>query len=189
MSNTIAEPSPLDPTASCHPNEPIFPLVGHDPDAPAAVRFWADTRRTRITRLINDLPPGTMMTDDMKEDLRRCTEADFIANDMESWLKGKDADEKIKGGRLRHGNDERPDADESTTEIREKLAKAVTNLREAAYYASEAKSLFETFNDVTDDEITELGNAIAIINSMAEHRALKRPIPQKENEELPTASA
>lgn len=188
MSNTVANPGPLDPTASCKPDEPIFPLVGHDPDAPATVRFWADHRRARIMREINDLSPGEMMSEAQREDLRRCTEADFIAVDMDLWLKGKKQEDALKGTRLMHGVDEKPE-DSADTERREVIADAVSHLREAAYYASEARSGLEGIGDLHELELEDLANAIATINRLAETKTLKRVIPAKEKEEIIPANA
>lgn len=60
-------PGKYDCYSSAHPNEPLFTLLGRDPDAPLLVRIWALLREKR------------------GEDSDKVQEALQCAKDMESW--------------------------------------------------------------------------------------------------------
>lgn len=54
--------------------EPVFTLMARDPHAPILIRIWADQRRAAIVKGERD-----------EDDLRKCSEADEIADRMEEW--------------------------------------------------------------------------------------------------------
>ena len=69
------------------PDEPMFILLARDSTAPDKVRQWADDRRKKLVR--ERLQFGDLVPHDAdaryREDMAKCRDADFIADDMESW--------------------------------------------------------------------------------------------------------
>lgn len=130
-SNTAAHPGPLDPIRDCAPDELVFPLVARDPDAPAAIRHWADTRRKRITSLLVD---GDVEPDDLeslKSDLRRCSAADEEADRFEAWRLGRDQGE-AKLERATYGGEAKDDSERvAYSSAVQSIAKAAFHLRAA----------------------------------------------------------
>lgn len=49
--STKGEPGPFDGFQKAEDGEPIFTLIGRDPDAPACVQLWVDRRRERASKL------------------------------------------------------------------------------------------------------------------------------------------
>lgn len=169
MTSTIAHPGPFDPTAHSAPDEPYFPLVAHDPDAPATVRHWCDLRRKRLSLGEYTYPDGhNPVPEPIRLELVQITEADQIADAMDAWRKGQDADARIEGEKKLYNEIVHDEA--TVTEMRRKAAIAiqVQNLREAAYYAQTAVDglmavgALDALNDV------RLVEAIRLINSTAD---------------------
>lgn len=175
MSNTAARPGPFDPTADCMPDEPYFPLVGRDPDAPAAINFWADHRRKRLTReLVSRKAPSPERMAEIQEDLQRCTEADEIAADMVRWKKGQ-PEHNTSPGRVNYSGNE-ADADQVTEAAqRSSVAAQVQNLREAAYFASEARDHLGSMAVLDPLQQVQLEEALRLINAVADAHEPKRP--------------
>lgn len=149
--NTAAHPGPLDPTAKCDPDEPIFPLVGHDPDAPPTIRFWSDTRRKRILSILAE--PGDIRDDEiaaLRSDLARCTAADALADTFDDWRLGRNADEAPLERATYNG----PKIDDS-----ERLSahKAMQHLAEAVFHAAEAMAIMGQLGD-PDEAIVALAH-------------------------------
>jgi hypothetical protein len=66
---TKNNPGTFDCWANAEPDEPMFVLLGRDPDAPPLVRRWAHEREAR------------------GEDAAKVTEAMACADAMETWRK------------------------------------------------------------------------------------------------------
>jgi hypothetical protein len=136
--STKTTPSPFDGLAKAEPDEPIFTLVGRDPDAPEAITHWVDTRRRRL--LTGDpVDPAVL-----RLELVQLTEAEMVAFEFKRWRLGH-ADEDTKSTKRASYN-----AIERTTEQLDALAKAETlsvidrHLREAAYHAQLAFELLQS---------------------------------------------
>lgn len=71
---TIRNPGKFDCLAKAFPHEPMFTLLGRDPDAPMLIRLWANLRRR------------------MGEDPAKCTEAENLAHAMEIYWSVMDGD-------------------------------------------------------------------------------------------------
>lgn len=150
--NTAARPGPLDPTAKCEPDEPIFPLVGHDPDAPPTIRFWSDTRRKRILSILAE--PGDIRDDEiaaLRSDLARCTAADALADTFDDWRLGRDAEDAPLERATYNG----PKIDDT-----ERLSahKATQHLAEAVFHAAEAIAIMQQLGDA-DAAVATLAHA------------------------------
>lgn len=78
--STKLSPGEFDIIAAALPDEPLFTLAARDPSAPAIIRAWARQRRDDIfTANAGPVP------DEAKEDLRKATAAEVIADDMTIW--------------------------------------------------------------------------------------------------------
>lgn len=163
MTNTLANPGPFDPLAHMEPDEPVFPLAGHDPDAPATIAFWSDTRRKRLMSQLYDNPTPARQAE-IEQELRQCTEADMIAADMIRWRKGWPAHAEIIPKPTYSGNvrqDVRRDAE---------IKVQVQNLREAAYHAQLA---LDGLTDLSPLLYAQLTEAIRLVNGVADHVAVQ----------------
>lgn len=147
--NTAAHPGPLDPTASCAPDEPIFPLVAHDPDAPAAIRHWSDTRRARIASAIvqGDVEPDALNA--LKSDLARCTEADELADAFDAWRERRDTSDAPLERATYNG----PTKDDSARAAHHAGVQAIA---EAAFHLAAALQAFEAVGDPDMVELCQL---------------------------------
>lgn len=67
MMGTKNEPGKYDCYSHAHPDEPMFVLLGRDPQAPALVRLWVEKRRAE------------------GESLEKLAEAEKVATEMEAW--------------------------------------------------------------------------------------------------------
>lgn len=76
---TKTDPGDYDCYDNALPDEPMFVLLGRDPDAPYLVREWAAVRRERVRR-------GERPT----SDLAMVDEAMECANEMIRWREAND---------------------------------------------------------------------------------------------------
>lgn len=79
-------------------DEPIFPLYGRDTDAPHRIRDWAYQRRVAVKREERD-----------RDELRRATEAEEIADEFVEWRNVREGVWRIPGpdeGRVHYNNPE-----------------------------------------------------------------------------------
>jgi len=176
VTNTAAHPGPLDPTADCAPDEPYFPLVGRDPDAPAAIRHWCDTRRARLVKdLIARKQPSDERMAEIHDDLRRCTEAETIADAMVRWRRGHKDEPAPLPARENYSGVVHDEALTSETDRRKQVASAVQSLREAAYYISTAQELLGASGELAPGEREMLEGALDAVNFVAGAHEPKRP--------------
>lgn len=125
--NTLARPGEFDALEKARPDELIFPLLERDPDAPAVIRFWVDLRRKRALAEIED-------ADALKDELRQCTEAEFIAFEMERRQRGEVGEAVATRATYSGAAVEKSRAEELMAKLRARLG-------EADYEANEALNL------------------------------------------------
>ena len=185
MTNTLATPGPFDPSDRTDPSEPVFLLVGRDPHAPAAVRHWVDLTRSAACAALIDAKPGAPEIERNQEKLRQCSEADIIASEMDRWRKGQPDRDEGQARAVYSGTV--LDAEQlSEAQRKEKIAEAVRDLREAAFYASEARDKLLALGVLEPAEQISIEAAMASCNVVAEAYTMRRPGLQ---EALPLASA
>jgi len=85
---TKTNPDTFDCYARALDDEPIFTLLGRDPQAPALLRLWADVRRREVILGARD-----------EDDLRMCSAAEESADQMEEWRKVNDGTWRIPEAR------------------------------------------------------------------------------------------
>lgn len=160
MISTKEHPSPYDGMERALAGEPVFTLIARDPDAPSAVRHWSDTRRTRITSAIVDLGHDPV-PEEWKDDLRRCSEADVVADDMERWRKGLPPEEAL---------------DHSDEAMRDMLlAEGVgTAMREADYHLTAALEASGKLDRYRADTLIRLGALRQQVHDLAMELQVKR---------------
>lgn len=138
--NTLERPGEFDALEKARPDELIFPLLERDPDAPPVIRFWVDRRRKRALAEIEDM-------DALKAELMQCTEAEFIAFEMERRRKGEAVE--VAATRASYSGEAvaRPATDDLMTKLRSRVA-------EADYEANEALNLIAEIVAVDPELIT-----------------------------------
>lgn len=76
---TKSNPGKHDCYNNALPDEPMFVLLGRDPDAPRLIREWVEERRNMISAKQRPIA-----------DLNMCAEASQLADDMEKWRREND---------------------------------------------------------------------------------------------------
>lgn len=171
MTSTVTTPGAYDALEKALPGEPLFPLLGHDPDAPATVTEWCRLRRNRALRLYGE---SSSLTDKelLAAELRQCANAEDIALQMGDWRLGQTAEVALRSSY----NDVIKTAEEiAEADRRQRRATAVQHLREAAYHASEARDLFVGLELIGEATQHDLMLMLARINGLAEEYSPKRP--------------
>lgn len=83
---TKLNPGPFDCYRSALPDEPMFILLGRDASAPDRIRDWvAAKRRDLLSGRNPDLVQSAGEAEIVEEDLRKCSNAEMIAHDMQVW--------------------------------------------------------------------------------------------------------
>lgn len=83
---TKLHPGEFDAYAAALLDEPLFVLLARDSSAPAMLRQWADMRRRELLKVMDrDSMDDETWLERVREDLRKCTSADELADDMEIW--------------------------------------------------------------------------------------------------------
>lgn len=149
MISTKEHPSPFDGMEKAAPDEPVFTLIARDPDAPDTVRHWAYIRRKRISSDIIDLGSAEV-PEDLLNDLRRCLEAEDIAEEMDAWSKGGHAEELVARAVPYNGLQTISDRDVAIAQLKEKISSA---MKEADYHVAAA---IEAFGLLPTSELDEL---------------------------------
>lgn len=176
MTNTPARPGPFDPLQDADPDCPFFPLMGTDEFAPGLVLEWADKTRTRARG-----------TEDTKERLRlfaKCNEAEEIAWAMQRYIKtGSTEDVRARPTRSTYGGA----TGNEDHDRRELVLHAVSSLREADYYACEARDALTKLELLTAEDATTLHDVMQGCRRVAEAHEPKRALPVEEPK-LPLAA-
>lgn len=172
---TIETPGAFDALEKARPGEPIFPLLGHDPDAPATVLFWVDRRRKRLNAgLVEET------TEKLREELAQCTDAEIIAHEMRRYRIGQPDEDTTTPKRATYSGQALDAAGMSEVSWREALADAVRMLREAAFYASEAKERLAMLKASKPTDDYRLDLVLTAINAIADDHTPKRSGVQQE---------
>ena len=179
MFNTPAHPGPFDPLQDADPDVPFFPLMGTDPLAPDLVLEWADKTRKHARSL-----------DDEAEVRRLCAkalDAEHIAWAMQRYLKtGSAEDVRARPTRATYSG-ATGDDDHDRKEL---IAYATASLREAAYFACEARDTLLKVELLPVEDAEALATAMAAINRIADLHTPKRQLPIEEPKlPLPAADA
>lgn len=70
---------------------PRFGLRGDDPEAPAAILFWAKERRSRLLRA---MPEAVDIPETVARELQQCSRAEEIAWEMQAFQRSTDMSRK-----------------------------------------------------------------------------------------------
>lgn len=167
MTSTAEEPGPYDALQKARPGEPIFTLLGRDIHAPGTVLHWVDL--ARADALLIDDPERR------RNELGKCTEAEMVACDMLRYRKDEPEHDTFTRQRATYAGTVH-DA-EHMDEVARKAAIAghVAQLREAAYFVSEALAGLDAFGVLEPGEIVDLTSARNFINNVADAHTPKRP--------------
>jgi hypothetical protein len=146
--NTLARPGEFDALEKARPDELIFPLLERDPDAPPSIHFWVDRRRRRARAEIAD-------PDALKAELMQCTEAEFIAFEMERRQKGEDAEAMPARASYSGESVEKPLADQLMSKLRSQMG-------EADYRANNALELARRVHELGGIDDAQLGHIVDV---------------------------
>lgn len=172
MTSTLAQPGPFDALAKAAPDEPIFPLLAHDPCAPATITEWCRLRRNRAIRLYAE-SPRKRDQEYLRAELRQVSHAEAVALEMQAWRlreePSEDAPVKVSYNEVKKTAEELAEADRAA-----KLAQGVRHFREAAYHLCEAKDALITLGLVGEATQSDLMMMLARINGLADHHTPSR---------------
>lgn len=120
--NTKDMPGYFDGMQRAKPNEPVFPLRGHDTIAPKVVHYWVQLRREEINRAFH---AGEITDEKRTLELIQCREAEEIAWSMVEWQKQE------------HGEAEELEAKARYDDIRDAHTKLHNSIAEVSAAARE----------------------------------------------------
>lgn len=155
-------PGPLDALDKQRPDEPRFVLLGRDPDAPAGIAGWADSRRKRMDLAQygehNQMPP------EVRDELVQISEAEIVAAEMVRY--------RLKHPELDSTTARRATISDATAakalSDREKLMRCLKHMREAAYHTRESLDGLQPLGVLEIDQIAALDEALRTINTIAD---------------------
>jgi hypothetical protein len=181
MGNTPAHPGPFDPLQDADPSVPFFPLMGTDPLAPPLVLEWADQERRRAR--------GIEEEDVRRRAFAKCNEAEEIAWAMQRYSKTGSA-EDVRARPTRATYSGNAAADDGEHERKERLLYATQSLREAQYYACEARDALRELGVGTEPQLYDLMVVLDKLHGVAVAHEVKRVLPVEEPKlPLPVAEA
>lgn len=163
MVNTPAHPGPFDPLVGADPDVPFFPLMGTDPLAASLVLEWADRARRHARGVDDDAARKRLFA--------KCNEAEEIAWAMQRYLKtGSPEDARARPVRATYSG-----AADDRSE-RERIVYATSSLREADYYACEARDMLRELGLLSDEDAAALQQAMDTLKRVAEAHEPKRAL-------------
>ncbi len=135
MASTPAQPGAYDALEKAAPGEPMFPLLGRDPCAPAAITEWCRLRRNLALKEWGE-SANPRDKELLAAELRQCANAEAVALEFNSWREDhtEAAVERASYQPVIKSADEQAMA--AKRHRRDHMGKS---LREAAYYLQEAK--------------------------------------------------
>jgi hypothetical protein len=170
MTSTITELGAYDALEKAAPGEPVFPLLGRDPDAPATITEWCRLRRNRAFRRYGVAPTGADAAL-LAAELRQAANAEAVALEFNDWRQ----DVAEQDGVNSTYQDVIKSADEiAEADRRTRRERACKHLREAAYHLSEARDLLDGLGMLLPATERWTTGALARINGMAEEVTGKR---------------
>lgn len=160
MTSTAETPGPYDALEKARPGEPLFPLMGRDPHAPATILHWVDLRRKDALELTDP--------EDRRAELLKLTDAEMVACDMRRYRKDEPAHDTTARQRASY-NGTVHDADHMDEVARKAaIANHLAQLREAAYFLSEGREGLSGFGELEPQQIIDLSVALQVINQVAD---------------------
>ncbi|MGL5735484.1 MAG: hypothetical protein ACRCYS_11510 [Beijerinckiaceae bacterium] len=153
MTSTKAEPGPFDAMEKARDDEPVFTLLGRDPDAPDTIKAWVERRRKRLLQ-----EGGAQDEETIRGELIQCTEAETIAWAMNNWRKGKSEEPAVMERVGYSGISLSPsDADTKAHALRALHA----DLCEAAFYTNNAIEKLAAM-EITDAQLHTMMGKLGI---------------------------
>lgn len=138
--NTLAQPGEFDALVKLRPDEPYFPLIGRDREAPRLVEEWADRNRRRA---LKDYEAGTITRAKLQQELRQSTEAEMIASEMRSYKAGWQADQTSGQARLSYSGNELPEDTARRDRLQSARVRAASGLHNAVAIVTDLILLLE----------------------------------------------
>lgn len=181
--SSIDQPGAYDALEKAAPGEPMFPLLGRDPDAPSTITEWCRLRRNRAFKLYGH----SKRSRDKKlleAELAQCANAERIAEEMTDWRAGQESPAAV---RVSHGV-QRTEVELAEAAERDRLAKAVRHLREADYYVCEASDALVALGKAGEITQADLAMMMARIKGIADEHTPKR-VGHEAEPALPLADA
>lgn len=175
MTSTIDLRGAYDALEKALPGEPIFPLLGRDPAAPAAVTEWARIRRNRAFRKWGEShrPADKEL---LAAELKQCCEAEEQALQFTEWREQQEGKASEQQGERANYQGVIKSAEEQAEAARlNARAGAVRDLREAAYHLSEALEALDGLGVLPERTKADGVLYLARINGLAEEHSPKRP--------------
>lgn len=172
MTGTVTTPGPFDALEKARPDEPMFPLLARDPDAPATITEWCRLRRNRAYRLYGNSKRAAdkKMFD---AELQQCNQAETVAQQMTDWRGVATVDEP---GQRASYQDVKKSAEEiAEAEEREHREKMIRHLRECAYHLSETRDGTADRNMVGAATVAGMDSTLLWINRLADNLTVVRP--------------
>lgn len=174
--STGEAPGPFDGLESAKPDEPVFTLQGGDPLASGLVKQWAHERRAETARKLTAVGITEAEVEALKEDLRRCSQAEEIAWAMDEYRRGGGVVTKAKQDR--YSGWEETKEDEAVRERGAVLATAKHHVNEATSYVNDAAQLLRNLDEPPIDIARRLDAVVGKLKLESERIApcrVRRP--------------
>lgn len=171
MTSTIETPGAFDALEKAKPDEPIFPLLAHDPCAPGAITEWCRLRRNWALKIWGADDASAADKVRLAAELAQCANAEAIALQMTDWASEH---AEVEGQRSSYQELARSVEEVAEAERRKRRDSAVRHLREAAYHYCEARDLLVDLGLVEAEE-NPMTTILDLINKAADHFETKRP--------------
>jgi hypothetical protein len=171
MASTPSTPGAYDALEKALPGEPMFPLLGRDPCAPAAITNWCHLRRNRAFKLWGH-SANPRDKELLAAELRQCANAEAVAIEFGDFHSGL---QEVAGERASYQAVIKS-AEEQAAAVRRDLRKrARASLSEAAYYVQDAREAMEQLGDAAPVADTPLEGLLAgvhlLLGQLDEQRA------------------
>jgi hypothetical protein len=170
MTSTIDEPGAFDALEKALPGEPMFPLLGRDECAPAAITEWCRLRRNRAMKLYGDSLNATDK-ELLVAELVQCKNAEEVALEMGEWRK---AESTPVADRPTYNEVIKSAEEIASADKRTRREQAVRHFREAAYHISEAHEILGALEILPHETGETLTGALGYINALADEYQIKR---------------
>lgn len=165
-------PGPFDALEKALPDEPMFPLLAHDPCAPATITEWCRLRRNRALRLWGGDDANAADRELLAAELAQCANAEVIALEMGDWRTGHT---EVEGKRSAYQDLARSVEEVAEADRRKRREQVHRHFREAAYHTSEARDLLRDAQLMPDDGEDDFEFLLGLINRHAEGWETRRP--------------
>lgn len=172
--NTLDSPSEFDAAAKLRPGEPYFLLIGRDKLAPGLILRWASYNRRKVLREHDE---GRISDDRLEDELRKSSDAEQIAWDMQAYKNGWDQQRRKPAAAATYTGFE---LDEETAK-RDRVQSARTKAaQQCSYAASECNELVEVLirdgDSSTDDVRAAAEAAVPTLGKLRDQLAMPRRV-------------